>query len=71
MQYSHWLNYVYFQVIQRKTLIETSIDPREWGRKIVGNKYIAVMTDVVRWLTKLMLLPYNMKLRNHETKAKY
>ena len=39
---------VYFQVIRWKTLMETSIDHGEWGWKIVGNKYVPVMTDEVR-----------------------
>ena len=48
MQYFYWLNYVYFQVMQWKTLTERSVDPGECGWNIVGNKYVPVMTDEVR-----------------------
>ena len=39
---------VFFQVTRWETLMETSIDPGEWGWKTVGNKYVPVMTDEVR-----------------------
>ena len=50
-----------------KNLMETSINPWEWGWKIVENKYVSIMTDEVRWLIKLILLPYYKKLRNNES----
>ena len=45
---------VYLQVIQWKTLMNTPMDPLEWGWKLEQGKMVPVMTDEVSRINRIL-----------------